>query len=1381
MTSNLPVSHTSSQRRQVTPLCGAALVIFCLLAIFFWTVGQDAAQAAPDAGPDLTVEISLDPPVPADGQQVTIRFIVRNKGTSSTAGGFTAYLYVDPVDRPPTLATPGRSYGFAALGASASAQGERTQTISGKGCNHIIYVWVDRDNQIAEENEQNNLIALPFCVGVECEVDSHENDNQCSAANWIFEGATEARSFCHPTDRNLTDEDWIKFTALTEVTYTLAASNVGQHAAPQIALRSACGGAEIANGLTSLAWQPPVAGVYYARVQNSSGLQGPLTAYSLTLTSATGLTDNYEPDDTCATAREIPTNNTKQTRLFQTPGDTDWLRFTTKAGESFAVVSSGAGVGVNPVITLYSSCNQSRSSASVAQSVNRVEASSPGDQIYYARITNQNPNRFGSSATYDIAVLASTCVSDDQEEDDSFAQARPVTVGAPARTHNFCPAGEQDWVRFTMTATQVYVLRTSNLGFAADTVLTLHDSQGNQLATNDDYDYVRASRIVFEPSVSGEYYAMVRHRHPEAAGPNTNYDFAVETGFCTLDGGDGNNGDNGPGDAAPLTANTTPQAHNFCANPLSGSQGDQDWLRFPATAGGVYRISTSNLGLNSDTFLRLYDRDGKSLLATNDDTGSGRSATIVFTPTVSGDYFVQVTQFNSAVFGRETDYNVELQANIPPTPTPTPTASPTPTPTPTPLPTVDPSGVRTLIVTNRQRLETLYGTSRASGVMVKLFSLADHPRVEGAVLLVENNPSVAAAYAAWTASPASLADTTLANGVAAAVRATILSFAANAPQLEYLVIAGDDRVIPFRRVAEGTLAQQEADYATDVTANTTTAAALAQNQILTDDYYADKEPSTWSGGELYLPDYPIGRLIEDPEEIIAFIESFQADAVNDVSNVLVTGYDFVQDSAALMKLLFENDGMTTDSTLIGPLWSGQALEQKHLQSATRFDIHAINGHSTHIATGTPDNNEVTAAEVAAATTNLAGALVYAVGCHAGLNDPGQLDLPQAFVRRGANYVGNTGYGWGGGGIVYSEALMRNYSRELLRDAQATIGGALVAAKNRYRQQSFSFRAYDAKVLMQSTLYGLPMAVVTSGGALSDDDPFPSAQQSFQPPSSFAEVNTGAFSYGLPGSFGAFGESSGSDGRSYDLDDNATFSAGAPVQPRYYADVTAPAAGQLRGVLFLGGVYSDVIGFDPQIARPHNEYVNETAEPAFGASGWFPAVPVSLQNSASISNSADTLVLSLGQFDPNSNTQRLFDQMALNTLYSFSADQTPAEILFVDGVLDRAAGKGRVKVDAQDGSGVKRVVLAFTDNSLAGPQSWQSRDLTYDPVAGMWTGEITGTVRSRFFVQAVDAGGNVAVADNKGAYYALTEPLPLVPGRDLPPGFSLYLPSIRGKD
>ena len=74
----------------------------------------------------------------------------------------------------------------------------------------------------------------------------------------------------------------------------------------------------------------------------------------------------------------------------------------------------------------------------------------------------------------------------------------------------------------------------------------------------------------------------------------------------------------------------------------------------------------------------------------------------------------------------------------------------------------------------------------------------------------------------------------------------------------------------------------------------------------------------------------------------------------------------------------------------------------------------------------------------------------------------------------------------------------------------------------------------------------------------------------------------------------------------------------------------------------------------------------------------------------------------------------------------------------------------------------------------------SQDLVYSAATGKWTGEITGTVKSRFFVQVVDGAGNIAVADNKGAYYPLAEPLGLIPGRELAPVFSLYLPAVRGK-
>jgi hypothetical protein len=496
--------------------------------------------------------------------------------------------------------------------------------------------------------------------------------------------------------------------------------------------------------------------------------------------------------------------------------------------------------------------------------------------------------------------------------------------------------------------------------------------------------------------------------------------------------------------------------------------------------------------------------------------------------------------------------------------------------------------------------------------------------------------------------------------------------------------------------------------------------------------------------------------------------------------VLVTGYDFVQDSATMMKSLFENDfGNSTvvDAQLIGPLWAGNLLRQKQLHETTRFDIQAINGHSTHTATGTPDNNDVLASQVVNATANLGGALVYAVGCHSGLNVPGELDLAQAFVRRGANYVGNTGFGWGGSGIVYSEALMRNYTRELLRDGSAQIGPSLMAAKQKYRQQAFIFNAYDAKILMQSTLYGLPMAEVTSGATLSGEEPFPSATTSVKPPTSFGETNVGSFGYGLSNSFGSFGSSSTGEGTIMDLDKNTYFAAGAPIQPHFYADLNAPLAGELRGVIFRGGVYSDVVNFNPVVALPLNEYITDATPQAFSEPGWFPPQPFVLQNSASISNTAETLVLSLGQFDSSTRTQRVYDRMALDTFYSRSADRTPPEILFVDGVLNSAAGRGEIKVETYDDSGVKEVVVAFTDNPLSGQGEWKSINLAFDTGSQKWTGVITGTVRTRYFVQVADKAGNVAVSDNKGAYHSLLPPLPLVQGRPLN-NPAIYLPVIR---
>lgn len=209
---------------------------------------------------------------------------------------------------------------------------------------------------------------------------------------------------------------------------------------------------------------------------------------------------------------------------------------------------------------------------------------------------------------------------------------------------------------------------------------------------------------------------------------------------------------------------------------------------------------------------------------------------------------------------------------------------------------------------------------------------------------------------------------------------------------------------------------------------------------------------------------------------------------------------------------------------------------------------------------------------------------------------------------------------------------------------------------------------------------------------------------------------------------------------------------------------------MRGALFLGGVYSDVAHFHPVIVQPFNEYVTSTTEPAFASPGWYPPVPVSLHSQATISGSKGMLVTLLGQFDGATNSERLYDHMAFDTYYSSDPDIQPPSITYVDGVLNETTGRGLIKVEANDPSGIVRVLAAFTD----GNGLWQSQDLAYDAATLKWKGEITATLQTRYLIQAVDGAGNVGTAHNKGRYYSLLPPAPLIQG-GVPN--KIYLPII----
>jgi len=105
---------------------------------------------------------------------------------------------------------------------------------------------------------------------------------------------------------------------------------------------------------------------------------------------------------------------------------------------------------------------------------------------------------------------------------------------------------------------------------------------------------------------------------------------------------------------ARLISVSITEAHNFHA------AGDQDWFKFEAWAGNSYTIEIANLGLNSDTYLYLYDADGATLLAANDDYGGTLASKIIWQAPANGTYYVMVKHWNPNVGGCGTGYELSV-------------------------------------------------------------------------------------------------------------------------------------------------------------------------------------------------------------------------------------------------------------------------------------------------------------------------------------------------------------------------------------------------------------------------------------------------------------------------------------------------------------------------------------------------------------------------------------------------------------------------------------------------------------------------------------------------------------------------------------------------
>ena len=95
---------------------------------------------------------------------------------------------------------------------------------------------------------------------------------------------------------------------------------------------------------------------------------------------------------------------------------------------------------------------------------------------------------------------------DSYEPDDDWSQANSIDVGQ-TQTHSIIPAGDEDWLQFTLTSTSDVTIETS--GTSGDTVLALFDASGALIAFNDDGGVGLFSLISEYDLASGTYYIGV--------------------------------------------------------------------------------------------------------------------------------------------------------------------------------------------------------------------------------------------------------------------------------------------------------------------------------------------------------------------------------------------------------------------------------------------------------------------------------------------------------------------------------------------------------------------------------------------------------------------------------------------------------------------------------------------------------------------------------------------------------------------------------------------------------------------------------------------------------------------------------------------------------
>jgi parallel beta-helix repeat protein len=501
----------------------------------------------------------------------------------------------------------------------------------------------------------------------------------------------------------------------------------------------------------------------------------------------------------------------------------------------------------------------------------------------------------------------------------------------------------------------------------------------------------------------------------------------------------------------------------------------------------LFQISVNNTGVANETNITVNFTDGDTVLSQEiQELKKNGTKTVTF-------------KWNTSNVEAET-YDITIEVTLKDKPLPLARLT-------VPVKVDMTSAAQTLIVTNKNRLAYYWGPERVEKLENELLKLSYHVSVAGIPVYVEEDEAVAGAYESWDLN---LTRPQAANNIAVNIKDLIDEKLEEYTGIKYIIIVGDDRIIPFYRIQDNTdkLFGLESWYTEDdykdtkgnfkLNENSTVGYALSKNKFLTDNFYATDEPLEWNTNdvnipELFIPNIPVSRLVESPEQISAVIEAFYRKEYVRPESIFVTAYDFMGDTALHCNSTLKEK---TNRTPITQVSKKYMVTVSFFENVSKYllnignDILLIFLHADHdrfsvkcqTETG-QKTNYITSQDISMAPADLNGSIIYSMSCHAGLNVPpnastNDFDLVEAFAQKGVvAYIAPTGFGIGSSRIRAAHELLLSYFTDYLCDGKDA-GTALTLAKQEYWATNYDFSYFDEQVLETTTLYGLPMAKMT---------------------------------------------------------------------------------------------------------------------------------------------------------------------------------------------------------------------------------------------------------------------------------------------------------------